>query len=330
MLDFKLNFKGDAFRILQLTDMQIIDATQQRFPGRLKPEECEWWQPENMDKLYYSFVDELLLRTKPDLIVITGDIVYGQFDDTGRVFSGFVKRTDSYGIPWAPVWGNHDNESTAGVASQIEKFKSASNCLFEKGDTDGTSNYTIGIMKDGSLLRTLYMLDSNGCNGASESSLKDGVIPEKGITENQKSWLLSRGEKIASAYGKAPAFSLFHINTLDVYDALLARGLINDDTYRVRGALKADLGFGTEEFGKMYEPCETSKVQIRDVMKKVGIDGVFLGHQHKNNLSFTHDGIRYTWGTKTGYYDYHAKDMHGGTVIDVLPDGRFSVKHEFI
>ena len=330
MLDFKLDFKGEKFRILQLTDMQIIDATQQRFLGRLKPEECEWWQPENMDKLYYSFVDELIERTNPDLIVITGDIVYGQFDDTGRVFADFVKRMDAYGIPWAPVWGNHDNESAVGVAFQIEKLKSASNCLFEKGDTDGASNYTIGIMKDGRLLRTLYMLDSNGCNGASEKSLAAGVIPGKGITENQRVWLLSRGGKIASAFGNAPAFSMFHINTPDVYDALVARGLINDESYGTKGALKADLGFGGDEFGKMYEPCDSSEVRIKDVMKKIGIDGVFLGHQHNNNISFIDDGIRYTWGSKTGYYDYHRKDMHGGTVIDVFADGSFKVKHEFI
>jgi hypothetical protein len=185
-------------------------------------------------------------------------------------------------------------------------------------------------MKDGQLVRVLYMLDSNGCKGASEKSLADGVIPEKGITENQKAWLLSRGEKIESAYGKAPSFSFFHINTPDVYDALLARGLINDETYGVKGALKAELGLGGAEFGKMYEPCDTSDVRIKEVMKKIGMDGVFLGHQHKNNISFVQDGIRYTWGSKTGYYDYHDKDMHGGTVIDVFPDGRFTVKHEFI
>ena len=330
MIDFLIMQKSKEFRILQLTDMQIIDSSQKRFPDRLDAESTKKWNPKNIKEILFDDIDRLVAETKPELIIVTGDITYGEFDDTGKSLLAFIEKMESYNVPWAPVWGNHDNESAVGVAFQIEKLKSASNCLFEKGDTDGTSNYTIGIMKDGRLLRTLYMLDSNGCNGASESSLKDGVISEKGITENQKSWLLSRGEKIASAYGKAPAFSLFHINTLDVYDALLARGLINDDTYRVRGALKADLGLGTEEFGKMYEPCETSKVQIKDVMKKVGIDGVFLGHQHKNNLSFTHDGIRYTWGTKTGYYDYHAKDMHGGTVIDVFSDGSFSVKHEFI
>ena len=38
-MDFKLNFNTDRpIRILQLTDMQIIDGTQRRYPERLDQE----------------------------------------------------------------------------------------------------------------------------------------------------------------------------------------------------------------------------------------------------------------------------------------------------
>lgn len=59
----------------------------------------------------------------PDLIIITGDIVYGSFDDSGATLRWMCKLLDSFEIPWAPVFGNHDNESKMGVAWQCRQLE---------------------------------------------------------------------------------------------------------------------------------------------------------------------------------------------------------------
>lgn len=52
---------------------------------------------------------------------------------------------------------------------------------------------------------------------------------------------------------------------------------------------------------------------------------MFAGHQHKNNTSVLFDGVRYTFGLKTGLYDYYDPESIGGVLI-TLSDETFSVK----
>ena len=55
-------------------------------------------------------------------------------------------------------------------------------------------------------------------------------------------------------------------------------------------------------------------------------DAVFAGHCHANNTSVLWEGIRWTYGLKTGQYDYHTAGQLGGTLV-TLWDGDFSVAH---
>ena len=74
---------GCDVRILQLTDMQIIDSLQRRTPDRIREDEIAAWLPENYDSLCGNHIRSLVAQSRPDLIIITGDIVYGSFDDAG-------------------------------------------------------------------------------------------------------------------------------------------------------------------------------------------------------------------------------------------------------
>ena len=125
---------GRTPRILQLTDMQVIDATQQRYSGRLNEKEVVCWAPENADAECYGHIRSLVAQTNPDLIFITGDIVYGEFDDSGRSLEQFCAFMNGLCIPWAPVFGNHDNESARGVAWQCDLLESGEYCLFRRGN----------------------------------------------------------------------------------------------------------------------------------------------------------------------------------------------------
>ena len=156
-------------KILQITDMQVIDSSQRRYPDRIRPDEIAAWAPENFDAQCGNHIRSLIAQSSPDLIIITGDIVYGSFDDSGETLRWMCSLMDSFEIPWAPVFGNHDNESKKGVAWQCEQLVKSEYCLFKRGSVSGNSNYTVGIAAGDELVRIIHMLDSNGC--------KDGEDP---------------------------------------------------------------------------------------------------------------------------------------------------------
>jgi hypothetical protein len=49
-----------------------------------------------------------------------------------------------------------------------------------------------------------------------------------------------------------------------------------------------------------------------------------------NNYSILYDGIRYTYGTKTGVYDFHKASLLGGTWIKVIANGSFDVSPRYL
>ena len=73
-----------------------------------------------------------------------------------------VSIIDSYDIPWAVVFGNHDREFGNNLYYQAEQFMEAENCLFEVGpsNVDGLGNYVINVTENGHAVYSLFMIDS--------------------------------------------------------------------------------------------------------------------------------------------------------------------------
>lgn len=321
-MDFKVNIEHDGkVKILQLTDMQVIDSMQRRTPDRLRQDEIDKWLPETMEDNIFSHIRYLINKTKPDLIIITGDIIYGEFDDSGKTFEIFVEFMDSFKIPWAPVYGNHDNESYKGIAWQNEQFENSEYALFKKGNVFGNGNYTIGIYQHGKLIRTLYMVDSNGCARINIS---------QGFRDDQLEWIKSEAKLISGENPEAKSFMCFHIPTDDFTDAYIAAGYQNkydngNDDYSDY-ALGKDVAARDGEFGNKHERFDSTGQKLIALMKECSMDGIFAGHYHKANLSVVYEGVRFTLGYKTGFYDYHDKDAMGGTLIE-LDTYDFEVSH---
>lgn len=119
LVDFTVEVKsGKDIKVLQLTDPQIIESEQN--PSQLTEEKQERWSKKNKEDMYKKYFRQVIDESKPDLILVTGDLVYGKFDDNGEAFTDFVNFMEEFGIPWAPVFGNHENESKKGVDWQCE------------------------------------------------------------------------------------------------------------------------------------------------------------------------------------------------------------------
>jgi len=314
--------KNTKIKLLQITDMQVIDATQCRTPDRLRDDEKSAWNPDNFDVLCANQIRALVTQTEPDLIFITGDIIYGQFDDAGTTFDWFCSFMDSFEIPWAPVFGNHDNESYRGVAWQCERFTSSKYCLFRRGTVTGNGNYSVGIAVGEELVRVMYMLDSNGCY----SDDPDVIRPE-GIYPDQVSLVQEMAQRISMAQNRmVPAFMAFHIPTAEFHEAERANGY--DTEERTLYTLGVDVPAKSGDFGFKLETFKPITVEgnFMEVLKACHVDGMFAGHCHAINTCISYQGICWVFGLKTGLYDYHIPGQLGGTLVTLEGDD-FAVCH---
>ena len=337
LVDFVLQAcEGREFRILQLTDIQIIDPGQSRYPERINN-----ITPISDEQLYadcFHYIKSTIEKAKPDLILMTGDNVYGEFDDSGASLRKLIAYMDSFQIPWAPVWGNHDNASTKGVAWQCEQFEKAQYCLFKRGNITGNSNYTIGIQQGDMLIKVIFMMDSNGCgNGKSYSYLpsfgaynqNEKLLTQMGFGADQIQWVEKMCQHIEETLGYSPSkFAAFHIPLVEYWYAASAKGYpVGDGSakFAIEDPTGTDFGRKQDLFGILEAP------EFWELLKKHNFDGVFAGHCHTNNFSIVYDGIRLTHGMKSSRFDYHLQDMLGGTLI-TLDKNRvfFVVEHIYI
>lgn len=305
--------KGTKIKLLQLTDMQIIDSMQQRTAGRLRSDETAAWLPEKFEKMYGNHVRSLLTQTKPDMIFITGDMVYGSFDDNGTTFAYFCKLMDSFEIPWAPVFGNHDNESQRGVAWQCQQFENSTYCMFKRGSVTGNSNYTIGVATGDKLVCALHMLDSNGCVACEDSS----VEKLSGIYPDQIELVQQHAKEIQATWGEVPGMMAFHIPTIEFTNAELAAGYAKtgEECY----VIGVDVPEKNGDFGCKYEKilpihAAGTAYDFLAAAKKCNVKVVCAGHYHNVNTCITYEDIKWVYGLKTGQYDYHMPGQLGGTL----------------
>ena len=318
LVDFTIQMPTDReLKILQLTDTQIIDASQMRYPERLAAGQIQTWSRANIDKNCFNYITELIESERPDLIILTGDIIYGEFDDSGIIWKRMVEFMDSFDIPWAPIYGNHDNESTKGVAWQNAQLEAAENCLFKKGNVTGNGNYSIGLVDgSGKIRRVIYMLDSHGCIG----------LEAAGLAEDQIAWFKGVSNAVDAAYGEeVPAFACYHVPSLDFQTAYE-----NKYGYQTDANFSLDGNGVDSDFGEKNENPSHFHVEIAEHLKEANVDGVFSGHDHTNNYSILYNGIRYTYGTKTGTYDRYKTTLLGGTWIRVATDGLFEITPKYL
>ncbi|MBP3422334.1 MAG: metallophosphoesterase [Clostridia bacterium] len=310
--------------ILQLSDTQFMDM--------------------NGENKCYKYVRETVAETNPDLILITGDLVYGRFDKDGAIFLDFIEFMETLNTPWAPVFGNHDNECWLGVDWQCEQLEAAENCLFKQGNVTGNGNYTVGVMQGNKLLRAFYMMDSNGCssprvygNGEDvEKNMestpgKNLVKTSAGFDGNQVTWFTNSIKELKEVVPDVKISFAYHIQQayfVKAYEQYGYNGQLKEGS---SSELKNPLNFDTMEDAKegdigylsrtMKGPWDTS-FSVFATMKNLGVDSIFVGHEHCNSASVVFNGVRFQFGQKSSTYDrYNALTSQGEIIGDYDPEG---------
>ena len=307
---------GRAPIVLQLSDTQIIDGAQSR-PNKSEGDKITY-ATELIKQYCYDYLTEIITVTKPDFIIITGDLVYGEYDDNGSVFKAFVKFMDSFQIPWAPVFGNHENESAMGVDWQCEQLENAKYCLFEQKELTGNGNYSVGIMQDGKIKRVFYMLDTNGCTNASEASLQNGhTSMSAGFGSDQIEWYTEQIKELKALSPETKISFAYHIQQAVFGEAYKKYGFDQSTKYQdiyvdyQDNHTEGDFGYLGRQ---MKDPWDSNKT-IYNGMKELGVDSIFVGHEHCNSASVVYEGIRFQYGQKSSEYDRYNAITDTGEIV---------------
>ena len=324
-LDFIIDFPaGKDLTILQLADIQLQTLKGTRSAERRSQLSGAYFTgfpaSKRNDHEYraWRYVEEAIEKVKPDLIVLTGDNVFGETDDSGKDWLEFVARMDSYGIPWCPVFGNHDNESGKGVLWQIEQLEQSEYCIFKQGTVSGNSNYNLLVRQGGEAKYLLYMMDSNGCKvrtdvaGAGlmpDNPDIDLIVQDAGFCDDQLEWMKASGNSVRRSYGEVPSLLFFHIPDYSAWKCVKNAYGEEMDQFPFYPDHEGDAGFALESLGG-YD-----NGPFWGYAKEIGCIGMFVGHRHKVATSINCEGIRVTYGLKTGTYDYHDPSMLGSTKI---------------
>ena len=332
---------GDSF-IEGLVDF-AVEVEEGKDPVVLQlsdPQLCSWG---SLEKWCYDYISEAVEATNPDLIIVTGDIVYGKFDEDGAVLLDYIEFMESLQIPWAPVFGNHDNECILGVDWQCEQFENAEYCLFEQRNLTGNGNYSVGILQGNELLRVFYMMDSNGCGqpmvdrndqpGGVREPGKNVVKTTAGFGQDQIDWYTNSITKLKTFAPEVKLSFAYHIQQAifekafakyEEYNPSNASGSIlnnplNLDT--MENADETDFGY----LGRKTKGPWDTNFSVWNGMKALGVDSIFVGHEHCNSVSIVYEGVRFQYGQKSSKYDRFNWVLEDGTIqgdyLEKMPAG---------
>lgn len=311
---------GKDFTVLNLTDTQLSDQ--------------EWADDHKARKILEYTVKELISRTSPDLITISGDLAWAGHDHAYDMLASFI---DGFGIPWAHVWGNHDNQNGAEyIDSVATRFMARPNCIYEKGDRAlGNGNYVICIEEQGRPVEAIIMIDSHDRDPYVDAEGKE-VKAWSRLTEEQKSWILQQTSELGEK-GYADATVILHIPIYAYRTAFNAafNSALDPKSITPEQADGADCwneGY-TDSIGVQYEGIGSYPAEdgvLATLKESKIIKTIVAGHEHVNNWMVNYDGIKMVYSLKTGMGCYWNPILNGGTVLKVGSDGICDVKHEFV
>ena len=265
-----------------------------------------------------KIIKRVVADAQPDLIILSGDIVCGDNNSTLFSIQRITDLMESFQIPWAPVFGNHDDEANCDLNFLADVMMSGPHCLLQKGDPAlGVGNYIINIEEkdeNGSakIVESLFLMDSHHSQP----------------NEKQIEWFRWASDGINQATGSSAEISLFMHIPLPEYQTSYDQ------------AWDADAKKWREEYDAYGEWHETICCD-RDAQGKPNDIGffraikesgtakyVFCSHDHMNDFSINYQGVRLTYCMKLGRSSGYQFGFNGATSIRVGDNGIGRIIHK--
>lgn len=305
----------DGFKILQLTDIH--------------------WSFSTDTVVQKRFLDKVVSTAQPDLIILTGDQL---LDANEELANQLYDEVDSWKIPYAITWGNHDLQGTWSPEWMSARAGRGKYSLYrELNDSlTGRSNYVINLKEGSTTKWQVYCIDSNSYVSGLAKYGYDY------IRDDQVAFYEAQTAKA----GNVPNALYFHI---PLWEAVMAwkdhsftsgitkeKGMLGEihekATYTVKGL--SDV-YGQN--GKIpFWPGE-SHSGIFEAGLKHNLKAAYCGHDHSNDWGCFYQNVYLGYGVKSGreLYAYTkadgaAYDRTGGSIMTLHDGGAFELTHLFV
>lgn len=296
-LPLRFNPNG-RFKILQVADMHYANGGSTKCKDMLAPEygTCS-------DLNTTAFVRRLIAAEKPDLIVFSGDNIFGQdtVNPKHSLNAAFAPAIEAQ-IPWAAVLGNHDQESTLSrqeVMEHIVKMDFTVSQVSPSGmhsaeKVDGFGNYHLEIkgavsspFENKSVLN-LFLLDSG------DYSKLHKINGYGWIQESQKRWFKETSVRLKADFRREPNFQNESAQALVYFHIPLVETESYTSWCSITGVKQEGIG------------CAQVNSGFLNTMRKAGdVRAVFNGHDHVNDFCGNLPGaIKMCYGGGVGYHAY--------------------------
>ncbi|WJX92372.1 putative inactive purple acid phosphatase 29, variant 2 [Trifolium repens] len=297
----KLRFdKNGEFKILQVADMHYANG---------KNTLCEDILPSQnascTDLNTTAFIHRMILAEKPNLIVFTGDNIFGaDSSDSAKSMDAAFAPAIASNIPWVAILGNHDQEGSLSREGVMKYIVGMKNTLAkfnppEVHIIDGFGNYNLevggvqGTAFENKSVLNLYFLDSGDYSKVPAIGGYDWIKP------SQQLWFERTSAKLRKAYIKgpvpqkesAPGLAYFHI-PLPEYASFDSSNFT---------------GVKLEPSGANGNGISSASVNSGFFTTLVGagdVKAVFVGHDHLNDFCGKLMDIQLCYAGGFGYHAY--------------------------
>lgn len=319
----------EDYKVLQLTDIH--------------------WSVNTNTKAQAAYLTRVVKAADPDFIMITGDSLLGATTSTGTLLLNTI---ESWKIPYAITWGNHDREGEYSPAWLSQLWSQGEYSYYNEVDDDvfGRSNYVIPLINGTSrkAVWNLYSIDSNSYP-ASESGL---YYDYDVIHDDQVEWFKKAAAASTAENGAVvPGLAFFHIPLYQWFYGYVDEHKNNTEPLIGEVLEESYLTVAPKEIVDLYESAGLSKEDIKvwagykdtgffDAGVSNGVKGFFCGHDHSNDWGDVYSDAAgkafIGYGVKSGtelYYAHSEKrnvDMIGGSLLTLHSDASYNIDHLFV
>lgn len=293
----------------------------------------------NLINKCFSMLVKHLEDVKPDLLILTGDIIVTDYQQIDCV--QFARLMEEMGIYWTFVFGNHE----ARAEKEFHKFFMLKNltryehCLSQFGPSElfGYGNFFVNIMKDEKTVLKSFAFFDSGRDTTAEHLKENGFpVDVNGydfIKKSQIEWYRNHILQLKKEYGEAKSMLFMHIPVPE-YKYVM-------DFDENAKPLPVGIPTGKAEIvsGVMHEGvgCSPHNSGLFDAAKELGAEAFFSGHDHNNDFDAIYEGVHLVYVQFGGYEQYHLDKfgvpekewLQGVTVMNIKNDGKFELNKRF-
>lgn len=275
-----LRFKKGLFKIVQITDLHYklgVKASEQGL----------------------ACVREMVETEKPDLVVVTGDIIYSAPADS--TLSVVLKTFAKLGVPFCMTFGNHDYDFKTPAVALYNQMQKTPNCVMPVLQGKNT-DYSLPILSSNGkrTAAVLYCIDTHN------KPAIGGIGGYQWISHNQITWYRQRSTVYKQKNGGRPVPSLAFLHI-----PLPEFNYATDNTQCPMYGSRLE---------KAYSPSLNSGM-FASIKEMGDIMGVFCGHDHDNDYAVSYFNVLLAHGRFSGGNTEYNHLKRGARVI-VLKEGK--------